>query len=196
MNFLAHFLLGSQKEEYILGNFLGDFVKGHDYEKYNFEVKKGILMHREIDSFADTHPDFIKTKRVIFHRYRHYAGVIVDVYYDFFLSKNWEKYSDIPLETFIANTYDVLSKYETVMPFSAQVAFKYMQQGDWLTRYTNYDGVSRTFLAMSKHIKRKSGMETAIEELLLFEKAFDEDFQRFFPAIQNKIKEWSEAYNR
>ena len=189
MNFLAHFLLGKEKEEHVVGNFLGDFIKGRDYDVYQQEIQDGVIMHRMIDSYVDHHESFLKSKRMVFHRYRHYAGVVVDVYYDYFLAKNWEEFSDEPLNEFITDCYSTLSKYESIMPFSAQVALKHMQQGDWLTRYTNLEGLARTFLGLSKYIKRKTGIETAVEDLLLHEEAFNTHFLEFFPDM---IKERNE----
>jgi len=181
MNFLSHFLLGHHKEECILGNFLGDFIKGKDYENYQKDIKDGILMHRMIDSYVDHHESFLKSKRLIFHRYRHYSGVVTDVYYDYFLAKNWSLFSDQDLGDFISHCYNVLASYHSSMPFSAQIAFKYMQQGDWLTRYTNIEGIARTFIGLSKHVKRKSGMETAVEDLLIHEEVINKHFLEFFP---------------
>lgn len=183
MNFLAHFFLGRSKEEYLLGNFMGDFVKGKDYEIYVPEIQKGILMHRDIDTFVDNHPSFIKTKRLLFDRYKHYAGVIVDIYYDYFLTKNWGRYSELNMFEFIEHSYNVLDKYQNVMPFSAQIALKHMRKGDWLTRSTSYEGLIKTFYGMSKYIKHDTGMENALDELLLHEELINEHFNEFFPEM-------------
>lgn len=190
MNFLSHFILGSGKDEHIVGNFLGDFVKGKDHNQYDKNIQDGIIMHRMIDSYVDNHESFLKSKRMIFHRYRHYAGVVVDVYYDYFLAKNWNQFTDLDMREFITRCYVTLSSHQEMMPFSAQVAFKHMEQGDWLTRYTNHEGLARTFLGLSKYIKRKTGIETAVEDLLLHEETFNKHFLEFFPDMVKKRDEF------
>lgn len=193
MNFLSHFILGADKDEHIVGNFLGDFVKGKDHNNYRKDIQDGIIMHRMIDSYVDNHESFLKSKRMVFHRYRHYAGVVVDVYYDYFLAKNWQQFSDENLEVFISKCYTTLSNYQEEMPFSAQVGFKHMKQGDWLTRYTNLEGVARTFLGLSKYIKRKTGIETAVEELIIHEDIFNQHFLEFFPEMVKERDRFIEA---
>lgn len=186
MNFLAHFFLGHPDEEHVVGNFLGDFVKGSDFNLYAPKISQGIVMHRMIDDFVDHHPAFLESKRMIFHRYRHYAGVVMDIYFDYFLAKNWKLFSDQPLDEFISGCYQTLERYQSNMPYAAQVALKHMKQGDWLSRYTNYEGLARTFMGMSKYIKRKTGMETAVEDLLLHEEAMNAHFLEFFPEMITK----------
>jgi acyl carrier protein phosphodiesterase len=50
------------------------------------KIQNGITLHRAIDTFTDAHPVFRESTKVTF-RYHHYAGVIVDVFYDHFLAK-------------------------------------------------------------------------------------------------------------
>lgn len=183
MNFLAHFFLGNQDEEHLVGNFLGDFVKGSDFNLYAPKISEGIIMHRMIDDFVDHHPAFLQSKRMIFHRYRHYASVVMDIYFDYFLAQNWDTFSDQPMDEFILRCYESLEKYQSKMPYPAQVAFKYMLQGDWLSKYSNYEGLEHTFLGMSKYIKRTTGIETAVEDLILHEDEMNARFLEFFPEM-------------
>ena len=69
---------------------MGDFVKGSDYENYPIEIKNGILLHRQIDSFTDAHPIVLKSKKRLHTHYGHYSGIVVDIFYDHFLAKNWD----------------------------------------------------------------------------------------------------------
>jgi acyl carrier protein phosphodiesterase len=100
MNFLAHLYLSGDSDQILLGNFIADFVNGEEAESYRKEVYLGILLHREIDQFTDRHRLVALSKKKLWHKHRHYSRVIVDVFYDHFLAKNWHQYSDTPLKNF------------------------------------------------------------------------------------------------
>ena len=89
MNFLAHIYLSGDNDLIKIGNFMADGIRGKHYEYLPAEVQKGIVLHRAIDTYTDSHPIFRQSTKRLHHRYHHYAGVIVDVFYDHFLAKNW-----------------------------------------------------------------------------------------------------------
>ena len=105
MNYLAHIYLSENDEKVAIGNFISDSIRGKNYLNYPKEIQVGILLHREIDTFTDAHPIVRKSTKRLHKNYGHYAGVIVDVFYDHFLAKNWCHYSSVPLEVFIQNFY-------------------------------------------------------------------------------------------
>ena len=89
MNYLAHiYLSGDDDEDLMIGNYIGDCVKGRRISDYPFRIQCGLLLHREIDSFTDTHPVYLQSKRRFMPVAGHYAGVVCDVVYDHFLAKN------------------------------------------------------------------------------------------------------------
>ncbi len=65
MNFLAHLYLAGDSEPIILGNFLGDFVKGRLLQQFEPSILKGIALHRNIDSFTDSHYVVKESKHLI-----------------------------------------------------------------------------------------------------------------------------------
>ena len=93
MNFLAHVFLSGSDEHLILGNLIADAVKGRQFDNYNINVQKGILLHRYIDKFTDTHPIVKQSKQRLENDYKRYSGIIVDIFYDHFLSANFKTYS-------------------------------------------------------------------------------------------------------
>ena len=94
MNFLAHIYLSGDNDLIKIGNFMADGIRGKQFENYHPEIQKGIILHRFIDTFTDAHPVFRQSTKKLHENYHHYAGVIVDVFYDHFLAKNWNLYSD------------------------------------------------------------------------------------------------------
>ena len=116
MNFLAHTYLSGCNEEIIVGNFMGDYVKGKNYKLFPEQVKKGILIHRDIDTFTDMHQITRISKQRIAPRYHKYAGIITDIFYDHFLASMWDNYSNLSLQEFVRRTYDLLKRNYKFLP--------------------------------------------------------------------------------
>ncbi|HKK60999.1 MAG TPA: hypothetical protein VJ951_00475, partial [Bacteroidales bacterium] len=108
MNFLAHIYLSGNDDQLKLGNFIGDYVKGRAFEQYPEKIQRGILLHRHIDHYTDHNPHTSETRRLLVPKYRHYAGILIDMFYDHFLAINWRRYSRVPLFTFIESFHELL----------------------------------------------------------------------------------------
>ncbi len=188
MNFLAHIYLSGKNKDIILGNFIADMVKGKQIEKYSPEVKRGILLHREIDSFTDTHPVVALSKKRLRSKYRHYAGVVVDMYYDHFLAKNWDDYSDDPIDKATRNAYKILLRNVLILPAKAKRILPFMLAEDWLGNYANTESLQRNFEGMARRTGYKSGMENAVQDLLLDYDLYYYEFKAFFPELTEHIK--------
>jgi len=119
MNFLAHLYLSGDNDELKIGNFVADGIHGKPYE-FPPVVQKGIILHRAIDSYTDVHPIFRQGTRRLHPAYHHYAGVIMDIFYDHFLAKNWKNYSDVPLNEYAAGIYKLLQDIITCCPNEAR----------------------------------------------------------------------------
>lgn len=184
MNILAHLYLSKSNKNILIGNFIADAVKGNKYNNYPKEIKAGILLHRAIDHYTDTHPIVKKSKRRLHKRYNHYSGVIIDILYDHFLAKNWKKYSEIPLNVYAKNIYKFLEKNNEILPLRAQNMLPYMTEFNWLVSYATINGISRVLAGMNKRTKGISQMDLAIEDLQIHYLEFEEDFTLFFNDLQ------------
>lgn len=190
MNFLAHMYLSGENNEIIVGNFIGDFIKGNQLESFDKGIKHGIQLHREIDQFTDNHPVVLESKKRLWEKYHHYSPVIVDVYYDHFLSKYWDKYHDQPLKDFTGSIYRMLNENPENIPERAKRMLVYMQQGDWLFNYQFIEGIRQALTGMSRRTKFKSKLEFAHEDLSLNYEDFKEEFERFFPDLIQHSKDF------
>ena len=184
MNFLAHIHLSGKNEELIIGNFIADSIKGKKYLKYPKPIQKGILLHREIDTYTDAHPIVRKSTSRLFKNYSHYSGVIVDIYYDHFLAANWEEYSDIPLENFTADFYRLLQNNFDVLPATVQRFMPYMIEQNWLLSYASLDGIARILYQMNVRTKNVAQMDKAVTDLKAYYGDFENEFRIFFPELQ------------
>ncbi|GIZ07567.1 ACP phosphodiesterase [Flavobacterium sp. UMI-01] len=189
MNFLAHIYLSGNNELVKIGNFMADGIRGKHFENYPFDVQKGIILHRAIDSFTDSHPVFRKSTKRLHSRYHHYSGVIVDVFYDHFLAKNWWQYSDEKLEDFTHRFYLSLEKNSAILTERTLHLMPYMKKQNWLLSYQSIEGIHNILTQMDSRTKNKSNMRFASEELQLHYEAFEQEFTSFFKDLQNHAQE-------
>ncbi|MFT6699239.1 MAG: acyl carrier protein phosphodiesterase [Porticoccaceae bacterium] len=185
MNFLAHLYLSQNNTNIMIGNFIADHIKGNNYEGFSKEIQQGILLHREIDTFTDAHKIVRKSKRRLHERYRHYDGVIIDIFYDYFLAKNWDNYSAIPLDIYTNSINKLFNEISAELPVKSQQFIKYMIEFNILFNYQFEDGIEKVLNGMNHRTKGKSQMNLAIEDLKKLTKEFEEDFSLFFEDLRN-----------
>jgi len=185
MNFLAHIYLSEGDEGVTIGNFIADGIKGKSYKKYPPQIQKGILLHRSIDSFTDQHPIVRKSTARLHKNYGHYSGVIVDILYDHFLAKNWNKYHKQPLEEYIQDFYNLLRTEFDILPPKIQQMMPYMISDNWLLSYATIQGISRILVQMNRRTKNISKMNFAIIELEQFYNKFEDEFTSFFIELKS-----------
>lgn len=189
MNFLAHIYLSFNDKEVTLGNFMADSIRGNKYKHLPPRVQKGIELHRFIDTFTDTHViPKISSKR-LHENYSHYSRVIVDIFYDHFLAKNWHVYSDVPLETFVNNFYDLLEHNYEILPDGVKRMMPYMIADNWIFNYAKMDGIARVLNGMNRRTKNKSKMNNAIIDLEEHYNDFENEFTEFFKELVIHSKE-------
>lgn len=188
MNFLAHIYLSGDNEELKIGNFIADSVKGKQYLEYPPGIIKGIVLHRAIDTFTDTHPIVSKSVERLFDRYGHYSRVIVDILYDHFLAANWKDYSDIPLKIYTEDFYKLLQDNFEILPKPVQNFLPYMVADNWLYNYRKIEGIEKILFQMNRRIKYRAKMHLAVEELREFYKEFEDEFTRFFEELRAYVK--------
>ncbi len=193
MNFLAHIYLSGDEDLVRIGNFMADSIKGKKYLKYPKPMQKGIILHRAIDYYTDTHPIVRESTQRLFPKYGHYSGIIVDIFYDHFLAANWERYSDTPLENYTQEFYRLLEENFDLLPPKVKNFLPFMINDDWLLSYANMEGIEQVLSGLNRRTGRKSGMNKATKELKEFYPEFKSEFERFFEELivfsKNKLEE-------
>ena len=180
MNFLAHLFLSQNNQEIMIGNFIADAVRGNKYKHFAPNIQKGIILHRNIDTFTDQHPIVRISKRRLHERYNHYDGVIIDIFYDHFLAKNWQQYSAIPLATFSEDFYKLLHRNYEILPDKIKHMLPFLEKYNWLYNYQFMEGMESVLEGMNRRTKLKSHMNLAIQDLKEHYKVFENDFNLFF----------------
>lgn len=183
MNFLAHIYLSFGDDEITLGNFIADSIRGNKYKHLPERVQKGIKLHRFIDTYTDSHPTVRQSTKRLHENYSHYSGVIVDIFYDHFLAKNWKDYSEVPLDNFVDGFYDLLAHNYEILPDATKHMMPYMIADNWIFNYSKMEGISRVLNGMNRRTKNKSKMNFAILDLETHYTEFEKEFTIFFEEL-------------
>ncbi|UCF91148.1 MAG: DUF479 domain-containing protein [Desulfobacterales bacterium] len=183
MNHLAHLYLADDSPEARIGNLLGDFVKGVVGNQYPAEIKQGIILHRKTDAFTDSHFRTKSSRNLIRAPRRRFAGIIVDVCYDHFLSRHWSRYSRIELPEFASRVYDVLLEHREILPEKLRYMLPRLIKENWLSAWQNLSGVEKTLNRISARLKRRNQLVGAMEEIERNYTRLEADFLAFFPDL-------------
>jgi len=189
LNFLAHTYLSGCNEEIIVGNFMGDYVKGKNYNRFPELVRKGILIHRDIDTYTDMHPITRRSKHRISPRYHKYAGIIIDIFYDHFLASLWNDFSSLPLQDFVSRTYDLLKRNYKVLPEAVKRWFPTFLENNWMMAYQTVEGIELVLERMAANTSLPNHAGYAVEVLSERYDSFKNDFLEFFPSIIEFLEE-------
>ncbi len=183
MNYLAHIYLSFGDEEITIGNFIADSIRSKNYQHLPEKVQKGVLLHRAIDTYTDAHPIPKQSSKRLHKNYSHYSRVIVDIFYDHFLAKNWAKYSDEPLEPFVERFYDLLENNYTILPDNIRHMMPYLIGDNWLVNYGKIEGIARVLNGMNRRTQNRSKMNYAILDLESSYEDFENEFTSFFEEL-------------
>ncbi|MDL2144180.1 acyl carrier protein phosphodiesterase [Flavobacterium tructae] len=190
MNFLAHIYLSGENDLIKIGNFMADGIRGKQFEHFPEDVQKGILLHRFIDTYTDSHDVFRQSTKRLHEKYHHYAGVIVDIVYDHFLAKNWEKYSDEKLDRFVNQFYRSLHENYPILTEKTQDMMPYMIKQNWLLSYQTVEGIHQILTQMDRRrSKNQSNMQFASAELKEFYPEFEREFTLFFEDMKTQANQ-------
>ncbi len=183
MNFLAHLYLSGENENIQFGNFIADWIKGKKYLNYPEGIQRGILLHRKIDSFTDSHGIVKESKAKFRELYGKYSGVYVDVLYDHFLAKNWDLYSDIELNTKAKQFYLVLVKKFFLLPERIKFFLPHLIFSNRLVSYKSLEGFQNSIQIMERRTSLPAKSEEAMKIILENYEELNEEFNAFFREI-------------
>jgi len=183
VNFLTHLFLSSGVPELLVGNLMGDFVKGRLDGRFPPGIEQGILLHREIDCFAGQNWHFLRSKRRLDQSFGLYRGVLVDLFYDHFLAAHWEDYADVPLSVFISDAWRVLCEHKEFLPDKLQRIMPFMFR-DWLPSYSTIGGIAAVLHRISRfRLKRANPLGEGAEALSRHYVELYGDFRKFIPEL-------------
>ncbi|MGC6479704.1 MAG: ACP phosphodiesterase [Flavobacteriaceae bacterium] len=185
VNYLAHVYLSGSDDQLALGNFIADHIKGNHYQRFPENIQKGILLHRSIDSYTDAHPLFKQAAQFFFPTHRHYSRVLVDMYFDHQLARDWDLYHTTPLALFAADFYQVIHDHLAVLPESFVKIDRIIREQDWFQCYATVAGMEHILMHMDRRTRFDAGLQGSIEQY----KSIQEDFDVLFPPFFKELRE-------
>lgn len=188
MNFLAHLHLADGTAGDMTGGVAADFVRNPDLHRLSPEVFRGVMLHRLIDGFTDRHPTTLRSISRVSRTMGWYGGIVIDIYYDHILAREWLRYSSEPLASFAARSYAVLDASHAALPDDARKFIRKFVDEDRLNRYATLDGIEDTLDRVSRVIAERiphRAMQLTLAMPLLIEKDADiaADFHEFYPDL-------------
>lgn len=188
MNFLFHLYLSGDDPDILTGNLMGDFVKGRVGEGYPPRLRKGIILHRRIDSFAQNHPLFHRSRKRIDPGYGHWRGVLVDLFYDHFLAAEWDLWSSEPFDSFVERARSMVEANRRYLPERmlevAPVIFERL-----LPSYREVGGIGSALERMSRRVRRANPLAGGEQELVRNREGLRDDFLGFVPGAKQFVEE-------
>ncbi len=182
MNYLAHLALSYPKEGLVVGNFIGDHIRNKDLPTFSKEIQEGIAMHRSIDAFTDKHEVTVQLRKLFFATHRHMARVLIDVFYDHFLTAHFNAYHQMSLSTFISKVHPILQKHQEVLPYSAQRYLAGMISQNWLAKYQTQKGIAHILQKMATR-SGLTALEDGADSLRIHYDELQEGFNAFYPEL-------------
>lgn len=183
MNFLFHMYLSADDQELLVGNFMGDFVKGPLGDDYPPRIRQGLLLHRKIDSFAQRDANFQTSRLRLSPEYGLYRGVLVDLFYDHFLANQWQAWSNQPFPDYLAWSRSIIEKHLTIMPPRLQELVPIIFS-ELLPSYKNIAGIESALKRMSRRVRRDNPLAEGGAELTRHYEEIEADFERFIMAAK------------
>jgi len=190
MNWLAHVLLSEEKIDFQIGNFMADPYKAKPWENASEDLKNGMTIHKQIDSFTDRHEIFKKSKSRLKEK-GILKSIIIDLTYDYLLTKNWDKFCNIPLNQFKNDFYEEALQRGNHLPTRANTIIQNLVQKD-LLNFEGYEHLELSFKRLDRRLSEKlAKRDNAISYLEIVKeniKDLEKDFLYFFPLLINEIQ--------
>ena len=187
MNWLAHLYLSEESAAFRIGNLLPDLLPPAALAALPAEIRRGVVQHRRIDAFTDAHPVVRRSIQRVGPSFRRVGGILIDLFYDHFLARNWEDYSPIALPAFTAAVYASFEPYRDEVPPAAFYWLERMRAGDWLYAYREVDNIRLALDRLGARLRRPVPMAEAVGILEEQYDAFGADFRAFFPEVRAHV---------
>jgi acyl carrier protein phosphodiesterase len=185
MNYLAHAYLSFNDPEVLTGNMISDFVKGKKRFDFSEKIQKGIMLHRDIDTFTDTHPVTKKAKEFFKPQVGLYAGAFVDVVYDHFLARDTKEFNHESLLKFSLFAYEALEEHKDILPAKFANMLPYMRRDNWLYNYSTLKGIENSFAGLTRRAKYLDNSAPAFESFLKNFQALQDCYNSFFTDVKS-----------
>ncbi len=188
MNYLVHLRLSDPEPDCQIGTLMGDFVKGSLDPALPPGFRRGIVLHRQLDSYAQGDPSFRRSKRRLNEAFGHCKGIMIDVFYDHYLARHWNLYSPILLEDFANQIYAHLERNFSQLPPGLQRLLPHLISENWLVSYRETAVIGRVLKRVGTRLQRPNRLADALPELHRYYAELEEDFFLFMQAAATHVR--------
>ena len=188
MNYLAHAYFSKNDPALLVGNFIADHVRGLQSENFPAGIRSGIILHRNIDSFSDAHPEFRRAKRLFYAGFERYSGVLVDIYFDHLLAAHFAEYSQIPLAKFSSSAYEVYESHRELLPEGSKRFLDYVTRNNIYQSYATIQGISTVLAHLSHRIRHNIRLDESMTAFQSQQDAFALHFRNFFEDLRHEFR--------
>jgi len=183
MNFLAHFHLAWPDSGLIAGGLEGDYYKGPLRGELHPDIERGVKLHRAIDAYTDSHPVIMELRQAFPKHLRRYAGILIDISFDHYLTRHWALYNTVPLDEFTGTIYRVLREREAVLSPNCLKMADRLVDYDVLNRYHDWNAVAATACRVGERFRRGNPLLEVHGELEPLRKTLESAFISFYPQL-------------
>lgn len=184
MNFLAHFHLAWPDEGLIAGGLEGDYYKGPLRGDLPRAIERGVKLHRAIDAYTDNHPVVQQLRENLPQNLRRYAGILIDLSFDHYLSRHWSSFSDMPLPAFNTRVYRTLAAHESALSDGSRRMLARLVEHDILGLYLQWETVPAAAARIGERFKRHNPFNDIDRQLSPARDILEEAFLEFYPQLQ------------
>lgn len=179
MNYLGHLFFSGGDTELMLANLYGDFVKGSDLGGFSPKTREGILLHRSIDSYIDTHPAVRELLHELYPQLPKVAGIAVDLFFDHLLARDWHRYHAVPLENFLQRFYDSADVGSEEFSPQFRNMMGHLVRMNWISYYPTLDGLDKACNGVSSRLSFPNELKNGLQVFLEHEKRITEVFELY-----------------
>jgi acyl carrier protein phosphodiesterase len=184
VNHLAHALLAAPDDDLMLGGLIADFLRGAVDPTLPRGVRIGIALHRSIDSYTDAHPEVVAARALFEPPYRRYAGILLDVWFDHLLARDWTQHARGTLHSFSRGVQALLQHRADELPQRMHGFARYLQRNDLPENYRERAMIDDVLHGLSQRLSRENPLAQSLPVLEAHATALERCFAAFFPDLQ------------
>ena len=119
--------------------------------------------------------------------------MLVDIFYDHLLARDWVAVHHLALHEYCAGVYRMIEARMADLPEHAHGALRLMAREDWLSSYAEIAGIADVLLRMSRRARQPNSLAQGEVEFLADAGGFEADFREWLADITVFCAEWREG---
>ena len=190
LNYLAHAWLAAPGDEWIVGAFLGDHVRGDRWQHFPQPIAHSILLHRHLDGWLDDTPEWAALRSSFDPPFRRYAGILLDLAFDHLLARDWSRYGEGGLDAFCDECHRVMETHWSILPDSLRRFMRYAEAYEVLRGYGQPVVVARALAGIGGRLSRSNPLDRAWPEVESRLDAISQGFHALWPQLEQQARDW------